>query len=241
MMVLGIDLAWGDRAPDGVCAIRIAGRSSTVADLRLVKGDQALSEWVMTWAEGRDALVLIDAPIVCPNRTGRRPVDGLVSDAFRRQHAGCHPANRTRCARPVRIAERLIAEGFRLGWDVRSHPRCLVEVYPHPALVRWLGLQRVIKYKRGPVAVRRREFRRLQRLLRGLVGVCFPELKLDTASRRVLRAPWSKPVEDQLDAVICALIGLHHVHHRGRQTEVFGDLATGFILVPAQIVRSADG
>jgi predicted RNase H-like nuclease len=233
MMLLGIDLAWGERAWDGVCAIRVTRRRSVVTDLRLVQGDGELLDWVNAQAGNGPALTLVDAPLVCPNWTGRRPVDGLVSDAFRREHAGCHPANRTRCVRPVRIAERLIAAGFSLGWELDRRGRRIVEVYPHPALVRWFGLRRIVKYKRGPVAARRREFRRLQRLLRRLLAARFAELELDLATRRQLHSPWSKPVEDQLDALICALIGVHHVRHRGRRTQVFGDLATGFILVPA--------
>jgi len=46
---------------------------------------------------------------------------------------------------------------------------------------------------------------------------------------------WSKDAEDQIDALICALVGLHHWRHLGERSEILGDAATGFIVAPAAI------
>jgi predicted RNase H-like nuclease len=100
-------------------------------------------------------------------------------------------------------------------------------------MVRIFRLPRIIKYKKGPVAARRREFRRLQRLLRALLAADFPFLALDADTPALLAAPWSKPVEDRTDALFCALLALWHVHHDGARSEILGDLATGFILLPS--------
>jgi predicted RNase H-like nuclease len=170
---------------------------------------------------------------VCPNRTGARPVDRLTHTLFHREHAACHPANLTQCPRPPRVLARLATDlGFVAGWQ-GSAPRLAAEVYPHPAMVRLFRLSRIIKYKKGPVVARRREFRRLQRLLRALLAAECPFLALDADTPALLAAPWSKPVEDRTDALFCALLALWHVHHHGARSEILGDLATGFILLPS--------
>ena len=111
----------------------------------------------------------------------------------------------------------------------------MAEVYPHPAMVRLFNIPRIVKYKKGRVEQRREEFRRLQRLIRKCVRQKFPLLTLDETSRGLLRTPWSKPVEDLTDALFCALIGLWHWHHRQKNSEIIGDLTTGFILLPADM------
>ncbi|MEO5959272.1 MAG: DUF429 domain-containing protein [Opitutaceae bacterium] len=114
-------------------------------------------------------------------------------------------------------------------------PRLVAEVYPHPAMVRLFQLPRILEYKRKSGRSRLRsaeEFGRYQRLLAGLIAAEFSALKLDDATRELLRAPLTKPAEDRLDAFFCALIGLWHVQHSGQRSEIVGDLATGFILLP---------
>ncbi|MFM8655256.1 MAG: hypothetical protein ACKODZ_11140 [Verrucomicrobiota bacterium] len=80
---------------------------------------------------------------------------------------------------------------------------------------------------------RKKEFRRLQRLLKGCLKKKFPKLAMDGETKALLARRWSKPVEDRTDALFCALIGLWHWMHRGRKSEVIGDKRTGFILLPA--------
>jgi len=238
MWIAGVDLAWGERNPDGVALLRISGRRARLVDCRRVQGDAALIGWVQERIPAEDpALILADGPIVCPNLTGSRPVDRETHRIFGRHHAGCHPASRSRCPRPPRIARQLGDLGFVVGHDLAQAPRLLAEVYPHPAMIRFFGLDRILKYKRGPVMHRRREFRRLQRLIRGCLPTSFPELRVDAPLEALLTARWSKEAEDRLDAFLCALIGLHHWRHRGRRTQVLGDLVTGFLLVP----QTSDG
>ena len=176
----------------------------------------------------------VDAPIVCPNRTGTRPVDRLTHRMFHRQHAACHPANLMRCPRPPRVARLLQRKGFRVGWETWVGGRWVAEVYPHPAMVRMFGLPRIIKYKKGSVAERRKEFQRLQGLMGKLMKRRFPGLKLNQETKSLLRQKWSKPVEDRTDALFCALIGMWHWMHRGKRSEVIGDRKTGFILLPEE-------
>lgn len=237
MLFVGLDLAWGDRNPDGVAVLRLRGRQPEwVAGTRL-HGDEALFQWIRQHVPATaEVLVMLDAPVVCPNRTGSRPVDRETHRLFGRFHAGCHPANATRCPRPLRVAQRFVDEGVAIGCDLAGPApvRRLIEVYPHVALVRWLGLDRILKYKKGPVASRRREFRRLQSLLGTWLHRHAPGLPVHPQVRELLGSPWTKAAEDQIDALIAALVGWWHGHAQGRQTEVLGDLASGFLLVPRE-------
>jgi hypothetical protein len=236
MLLIGLDLAWGEKNSDGVCLIRYARRRARILGYAYPHGDDALiAALVPHLKPDEPAFAAIDAPIVCPNSTGARPVDRLTHTLFHREHAACHPANLTQCPRPPRVLARLATDlGFVAGWQ-GSAPRLAAEVYPHPAMVRLFRLPRIIKYKKGPVADRRREFGRLQCLLRDLLATEFPILTLDAETPALLVAPWSKPVEDRTDALFCALIALWHVHHRGTRSEILGDLATGFILLPTNL------
>lgn len=236
MLIIGIDLAWGDKKPDGVCVIRSHGSSSAILNYAYPQGDEELFRWIKPIAEKhRNIFVTIDAPIICPNRTGTRPVDRLTHTMFHREHAACHPANLTKCPRPPRILEKLRKLGFQSGWNINGQSKVVAEVYPHPAMVRLFKLDRIVKYKKGTVVERRKEFKRLQRLLKNCLQKCFPFLALDKETVALLSKPWSKPIEDQTDALFCAMIGLWHVYHRGTMSEVIGDLQTGFILLPKDL------
>ena len=245
MLIAGIDLAWGEKNGDGLCLVDYqpaAGRR--MAHARVLAhahmfGDDALLNMLLGAACAGPAFLAFDAPVVCVNDTGRRPVDAAVSDAFRAQHAGCYPVNTRLAPRPLRLAARLRdAHGFCLEPAAAGaiSARRAVEVFPHPAIVRFFGLAKILEYKRKsgrPRAHSDAEFARLQRGVGELLTTHFPWLAPAPGTSALLSAPWTKPVEDQLDAVVCALIALWHIHHEGRRSEVFGDIATGFVLVPA--------
>lgn len=236
MLIVGIDLAWGEAKSDGVCFIRRRREAAWVEGYAYPQGDDALvAAIVEIMPQANPTFLAIDAPIVCPNPTGSRPVDRAITSMFWREHAGCHPANATRCPRPARVLAALARLGFVAGTDLRAASRLASEVYPHPAMVRLFGLPRILGYKRKPrrpLAHCAAEFARFQRLTADLVSRAFPALELDDATRALLRAPLTKKNEDLLDAFFCALIGLWHVQHRGRRSEIVGDLETGFVLLP---------
>ena len=233
VLLVGVDLAWGEKKHDGVCFLDWNGNRGTVVGFAYPQGDRELLDVVLKKATGRKSVfVTVDAQIVCPNRTGTRPVDRLTHRMFHREHAACHPANLTKCPRPPRIARLLEKHGFKVGWQATPGKKTVAEVYPHPAMVRMFGIPRIVKYKKGSVADRRKEFRRLQGLLKQCLKKNFSGLRLNPETAALLRDRWSKPVEDRADALFCALIGLRHWIHQGRQSEVIGDRESGFILLP---------
>jgi predicted RNase H-like nuclease len=233
--VLGLDLAWGERRPDGLCLLAGEGRRVRRVCHSLVHGDDELLAWIGHHLPApHPALICLDAPVVCRNRTGSRPVDRLTHRLFHREQAAAHPANLTLCPRPARVVRRLQRAGFRVATDWPATPRALIEVFPHPSTVRWFGLPRTIKYKRGLVAARRREFARLQDLLRVWLTRHAPEIAAQSDTRDLLSRPWTKDLEDQTDALLCALVGWQRITHGAASLEVLGDLRTGFIVVPKQ-------
>ena len=231
--VVGIDLAWGERRPDGLCLLVGARGKVERVTQGLTHGDKELLAWLRRNLPVEiPTLLCLDAPVVCPNRTGSRPVDRLTHRLFHREQAGAHPANRTRCARPLRVAAKLRRAGFSVATDWPRTPRALIEVYPHPATVRWFGLDCTIKYKRGPVASRRRAFAQLQRRLRAWLKQSAPEILTHAPTSELLRARWTKDVEDTTDALLCAMVGWQWAAQGSRALEILGDTRNGFIVVP---------
>ena len=231
--VAGIDLAWGERRPDGICLLH--GEAKRVVGLShaLTQGDDALLDHLHAHlAPGVRTLLCLDAPVVCPNLRGARPVDRLTHRIFHRVQAAAHPANRVLAARPLRVVRRLQRAGYDISTDWPATPRALVEVYPHPATVRWFGLDRTIKYKRGPVAARRRAFARLRNLLRRWLENCAPEIAQHHPTAALLRSRWTKDREDMTDALLCAMIGWQWAVRGRRSLEILGDRRSGFIVVP---------
>lgn len=227
--VLGIDLAWGDRNPDGLCALAVNGRKARLIYSGLSRGDEPLLDWVRGQAGDGPVLLALDAPVVVPNVVGMRLVDRLAHVHFGRYKCGCYPANQELCARPCRLVRKLEALGFQPGW---LGPRSLAEVYPHPAMVRWFKLPERIPYKKGRVAEKRHHFGRLQSLLKAWLSREVPGLECSEELNSLLDQPWSKGSEDRTDALFCALIGYWHLMYRGRRSQILGDAAGGFLLLP---------
>ena len=233
-IVVGVDLAWSPRNTSGVVVVRDGRveRSATVVD------DDAIAALVPATGP---VVVAVDAPVVVPNETGRRPCDAEISRCFARFHAGAYPANRSIpwLAEPRAAG---LAERLDLSLDPAAS-RAMVEVYPHPATIVLFGLDRVLPYKarrgRG-LEDRRSAMQRFQRHLEGLVdlphgldvaaGPRWAELvaAVDAAPTRAALGR----VEDELDAHVCAQVGVL-LRADPALVDVVGDPADGAILVPA--------
>lgn len=236
---LGIDLAWAQRARTGLAALDERGR--LVASTAVVTDDE-IAAFVAAHAPGR-VVAAIDAPLIVPNATGSRVPEKLVTQEFRRFHAGAYPSNRSR---PLFDPPRAETLALRFGWDpdpgtAPGRSRSVaIEVYPHPAMVILFGLPAVLPYK----AKRKRSVESLrvafESLLDHLERVCDPILHLTTSPRwaeiRAAAASASRIVdlhriEDEVDAILCAFLawlwGTGYSEMR-----VLGDVTTGYIVVP---------
>ncbi len=202
---------------------------------RLAQPDQ-----VVRWADeqsGADAVIGIDAPIVIPNATGMRTADRLAHALYGKYHAGAYPASRARSfwKRTTRLSADLVRLGFRHGDALtpRSRGRCQIEVHPHAASVQLFRLDRIVKYKKGPLASRAAQLRAFRALLLEHLPRLIPSLRIDglpeipSVGARALKA-----IEDQLDALLCAYIAAYWWYWGLDRNDVLGNSRTGYIIVP---------
>ena len=234
---VGIDLAWGNRARTGWAVASPDGRLLASCSVRT---DEEIVELVRRHAPG-DVVAAIDAPLIVRNASGRRDCEAQVQRAYGRYGAGPYPANlgNPAFAGGTRGGRLCVALGLDMCVDSPAARRA-VEVYPHPAMVVLLALERVIPYKnkKGRTVESLREA--FGQLL-SLMETKLEELELASSSRwrelREIAAGATRKVdldriEDEVDAIFCAHLA-HRWHRDGRTgNDVFGDDAGGAIVVP---------
>jgi predicted RNase H-like nuclease len=240
MRFVGIDLAWGGRRPSGLAVLDPDG--AVVAEGWATSDEEILG--FLAEHDRAGAVVALDAPLVVVNPAGtRRACEAELQGRYGRVGAGPYPTNlgllggRVRAMELVRRSSRPYVTvprdpGRRGGWWA-------VEVFPAPALVELGGLERAVRYKKGPPPQRRAGLAEVAGVLDGLAGAD-PPLRLDPAGvlRRELgrlgelRGAGLKAVEDLADAHVCAYVGLWWWAHGPAATLVAGGDGSGAILVP---------
>lgn len=173
-------------------------------------------------------LIAVDMPLATEPIRARRTADREVSRLFGRRGCAVHSPTQER---PGRLADDLrsaLAErGYRLQTaDDPPGAGGLLEVYPHVALLALLQLDFRLPYKvsrssqywkndKPPIRTR------IERLLRAftqirstlaqeIAGIALPL----PAAEQVRSLAALKPLEDSLDALICAWVGIEHLHGR---------------------------
>lgn len=243
---IGLDLAWSARNLSGAaCLVGDPAGATLVAPPALLGELTAIVAYVAQQVGSGPAIVAVDAPLLVPNVSGRRPAEAALGAAFRRYEAGAHPANRRLLARDgvvrgERLVELLAPLGFRPAdrVDAGAGGRLVTEVFPHPAMVAIFGLERTLKYKARPGrsdAERLAAWRRYQAQLAALAGAD-PPLRGHTALLQTdvaaLRGRVRKAYEDQVDALFCAYIALYAHRWGAARCRTFGDLERGYIFTP---------
>lgn len=240
---IGVDLAWNaDHRHSGI-AVMEGGRTS-VCLTSLAPPIHSLDGVIQLIKEnlGDCMLVAVDASLIVPNEVGQRPCERTIGQVFGRYGASCHSSNRNRphFDSGERLVRALLPHGFAHGCPLPQGGcgRWVIEVYPHPAMLRLFGLSRILSYKKGTVTQRRSGLQLLQGHLGRLVGkhsglassACLERLLREAPEARAGQA--LKQLEDQLDAVLCAYIAWHVWRWGERRNEVYGDLAGGYVVVP---------
>ncbi len=252
MKFLGIDLGWVSGA-SGLCCLEWQDGRLRLLDLQRLQSIEAILAWVDTWLpEAATGGIAVDAPTLIPNPRGMRLPDRLAHHHFGRYHAGCYPANLGRpfADRLVQFGLSLEARGFSHAPEMVAHTpvRFQIEVFPHPAIVHLFGLERILKYKKGPLNQRRQELAKLGQYIEATLPQLEPALALpnslqsafglDIGSDRCTGTQL-KAVEDQLDSLICAYVASHWWYWGPERNRVLGDRATGYIVVPDPFGRMA--
>jgi predicted RNase H-like nuclease len=263
--ILGIDAAWTVGRPSGVALLQRRGerwRCAALAPsyaqfegLAAVKAVDwhaqrpgsapdlaALLSVSQQLLEGESVQVItVDMPLSLEPIRGRRAADAAVSRAFGAQGCAVHSPS---AERPGPLADRLRADAENLGYPLATaatpagQTPALLEVYPHPALLRLLDARYRLPYK---VANRRKYWpdatpaERLARLLQrldeilGALRRAVGGVLLDVPSlAEIASAASLKAIEDALDALICGWVGIRYLAGRCR---AYGD-DTAAIWIP---------
>ena len=235
MHFVGLDLAWGEKKQTGVAAIDSDGRLLHVG---IAEDDASIIAAVAPFTSG-DCIVGIDAPLIVTTPTGFRPAETEYNRDFGKFEAGAYPANTTNpLFNPPRAA--VLAAALDLDTDPASAAaRRAIEVYPHPATVVLFGLEKTLKYKKGPFEERQRELLELMTLIEGLDNAT-PRLRANRSvawvelRRRVEAATRASQLdrdEDPVDAVIAAYVASYW-YHRPEDVTIYGDSETGYLVTP---------
>ena len=239
---IGLDLAWSERNPSGLAAVSYDGARALLSAADCSTSDEDIIEWIERHAS-ETTWVGIDAPIIAPNlaKTARL-VDRIISSLFGRFHAGVYPGNRERCARPIKISEKLCLKGFSADpFCARSRNRLQLEIFPHLVQVTLLGRKRIVKYKKGTREEKSQGLTELQCVIANYLFALDPPLDssaelgalLDTPARQ-LKGRQLKALEDKIDALLCAYMSLYFWKWGEQKCRVFGDFTTGYIIGPKQ-------
>ncbi|MEB3353099.1 MAG: DUF429 domain-containing protein [Cyanobacteriota bacterium] len=198
------------------------------------KGSQPSMERLLTAAQRLAgtpvSLIAVDMPLATEPIDGRRTADHEVSRHFGSRGCSVHSPGRER---PGRLADDIRAELQALGYElqtaaVHSQGPGVMEVYPHVALLALLErhyrvpykVSRSLQYAKEEGLSRQERMERLlkefQQIRAGLqrriaaIDLPLPDVA-DVASLAAL-----KPLEDCLDALICAWVGIEHLQGRTR-------------------------
>jgi predicted RNase H-like nuclease len=228
ILSLGIDAAWTASAPSGVALVlatdrgrellAVSGSYSDFARSAGLEGDSPLViEACAALAGRRPDIVAVDMPLSREPIVSRRASDDAVSRLWGARKCGTHTPSASRPgAVGAALSALLEADGYPLATTLAEAP-CVVEVYPHPALVELTGAAERVPYKagktgsywRGEAPATRRA--RLFAVWRSIVAALDREVAgtadtlpvpVEGASGAVL-----KSFEDRLDAVVCAWVG----------------------------------
>jgi predicted RNase H-like nuclease len=240
MRFVGVDLAWGTRGRTGLAALDDDG---TLLDLAELRTESDIVAWLRPHTDG-PCLVAMDAPLIVTNPTGRRRCEAELGAVFARHQAGAHPTNTSRPEMAAGSRALRIAEALGLEVDPRSAaPRRAIEVYPHSATVALFDLPTTLKYKHKPgrdLDLLRTESLRLVGFVESLGDASPPLHVADHPGWATVREAVAgatrkvdlKQVEDMIDAVICAYVGLFSVR-RPELTTTYGDVVEGYIVTPS--------
>ena len=206
----------------------------------------ALLEASKQLAAGDINCVSVDMPLATTPITSRRTADTAISSHFGRRGCAVHSPS---AERPGAIADELRSDFADLGVPLHTNGSdlkapALIECYPHVALLALLRRDCRVPYKVSRScqywkAEQLSRHERIERLLDQFRAIKtglddhisgIPELIPEPAEVTTLAS--LKPVEDMLDALICAWMGIEHLEGR---TLGLGD-ATAAIWVPANLM-----
>ena len=236
MRFVGVDLGWISGA-SGLCCLDLEHNTLTLVALDSKETIEDVLQWIDDVAsEEKPAIVAVDAPTLIPNEKGMRVPDRLAHRYFGKYHAGCYPANLGRpfAARLLQFGESLEERGFVHApmIEPKQEGRYQIEVFPHPAIVQLFNLSRILKYKKGRLAERRKGLKELRSHILTQFPKQDPPLSIQSLPAIPATGKALKRLEDKLDSIICAYVAAHWWCWGSDRNQVLGSLQDGYIVVP---------
>jgi predicted RNase H-like nuclease len=243
--VAGIDLAWiSEKNGSGIAIGVISENQITLQELHCgIIGLDDVKNILKSCSHLQG--VAVDAPLIIENPDGARPCEHALSRVYGSRWAGCYPSSKSRYpdASSVKFSNWLeqrrlahLGSGNNTGWQI--------ECYPHPAILELFELSRRLKYKKGSLEEKRAGQIKLARYIMTLesspqLSLAIPDTFdtfLDSHHISSLSGIGLKNNEDALDALICLYIA--GLYAAGIEMTVFGDIETGYIVVPNKFSNS---
>ena len=243
--IIGFDSAWTDnfRARGAVCAL-VMGKWEGV---RLTQPCQASFKEALEFINRErracdNCLVALDQPTIVPNTTGGRPVDRVAGSLIGFIGGGVQPANRSRVGMfdegaPIWRFKRDLGATEDPEVSRRAqHGIFIVEVFPALALpvfeVTFNAYHQGPKYNPARKTFRVQDWNAvIEAVARYARDARIEGVEVWTRELAARRSP-HKADQDQLDAILCALIG-HHWRAKPRAKSIMiGDLTSGYMISP---------
>ena len=241
--LVGLDLSWTGRNETGLCVLESSGDGVLLVRLdATVWPVDSLAEYLGGLCVA--VTVAVDAPLV---RTAQCTAERELARAFGRYKASAYNANVDFLTRKGLLAgpelgETLRARGFALdplAISPFADGRHAFEMYPHAVHVVHFKLHERLKYKKGPLPLRREGIHDYQRLLAALLKRDLPAVAASPSvlaafdgGGPVLGARQLKHLEDTLDGLTCAYAAWRAWREGLHPCEVFGNATDGHIVVP---------
>ena len=249
--ILAIDAAWTPTKPSGVAVVSNNGNGwqcravapsyehffrQVASDASNLSGDRLtgsipnvpqLLKAALQIADMPIDLVTVDMPVATVPFFSRREADNAVSREFGGRWCSAHSPTKTRPGRlGARLSNDFAAAGYTLSTTEtpKCSTPCLIEVYPHPALLSLLKRDRRVPYKVtksnrywrdldvcGRINTLLQAFQEIYFQLSGVLGALPFDLPQPNQVRRL---NFLKPYEDALDSLICAWVGIEYLNGR---------------------------
>ena len=246
MSILGIDAAWTNKNPSGIALLSVKGKLVTVAPSFASFCGVSRKE-VIDWYRPANAggslldvlnaaklllpddpvsIVSVDMPVSKKPINARRVSDNIVSKKFASVGCSTHSPSSMCPGLVSEIFSQIMTEnGYTLAVDGdKPRDHMFIEVYPHTALLRLMDASYRVPYKTSKkskywpnVSTSERRSNLLEVWDKILKALSLEVGDIDIPTQGPISL---KPVEDALDAVICAWVGHKFVNGKA---ESMGD------------------
>lgn len=243
--IIGFDSAWTDSvgARGAVCAL-VMGKGEAV---RLKAPCQASFKEALEFIKGEcsacdNCLVALDQPTIVPNTAGSRLVDRVAGSLIGFIGGGVQPANRSRVGM---FDESAPIWRFKRYLGATEDPEVsrkadqgifIIEVFPALALPAFEsafnGYRQGPKYNPARKTFRLHDWEAVIETVASYARSAGIEGVEAWTRELTARRPPRKADQDQLDAVLCALIGYHWRAKPRAESIMIGDLISGYMISP---------